>query len=315
MRTAILRLCCRARLSAPVAACLLASGCLSMSFQAGLKPGQAPAADGQTRYCIVSVHYEDRSEERSDGLSRSSMIPFSSASKEVWLKENTMGGSFPFPANMVWEDAALRRDLAALAVSRYPQLFAPDDVPAIPVAVNIMGQGRVPSWPIALELCTLAILGGIFPLPMEDPGDFTVTVAPFADGHTAGPRLPDCEFRNRAAGWITIFTPFGLIPYPGESDAPQATTVLDLDPKRMNEKMMRGPLQLAYDTCLEAVVLSLVQNRAALNQVAYTPIPGSRIVPARFDARAPVAAPAIAPATPAPPVAPIAPLPTDVPTY
>ncbi len=111
----------------------------------------------------------------------------------------------------------------ASAVSRYPQLFS-NNSDGFPLHIVVNGRDRRTSWEsFLLEVATLGIMGGILPLPFFEKGQFDVTTyAASGDKHR---RIGSASFLRKDYFWLTVFSPFGLIPIPGESAKPKKSEV------------------------------------------------------------------------------------------
>ncbi len=116
-----------------------------------------------------------------------------------------------------WKDRGYSRKFASLAEARYPGLFK-NDPGAVPIHVRVdvdqeVHQGAA----LGVYLCTLCVVGGIFPSVMWST-DWQVKVRA-EDAHGGTILSTGVQAENR--GWWTILTPLGLIDCPGESDAPK----------------------------------------------------------------------------------------------
>jgi hypothetical protein len=70
-------------------------------------------------------------------------------------------------------------------------------------------------------LCTLLIVGAILPQPQEKDHDLTLSVSVWNGTDGKGSVAVQKKFHREERGWGTLFTPLGLIPFPGESDFPK----------------------------------------------------------------------------------------------
>jgi len=141
-----------------------------------------------------------------------------------------------------------RYKLFQVALKRYPELFR-DSPDAIPIDVCVMGENSssiVPS--LTAELLTLTILGGVFPLPCSGTSDFNVRTE-LHGMVTPGPRNL-VHFVRKDVMWITVFTPLGLIPIPGESEEEKTSEVGQPQSLQLGGK-------LTLNGFVDAVVVSL----------------------------------------------------------
>ena len=142
-----------------------------------------------------------------------------------------------------WENEGFANRFNALAESRYPGLFrkTPD---AIPIAVRIdVNQDVHQGASLGVYLCTLCIVGGIFP---SVPWETEWQVAVHAEDARGAPILAT-HVQAVDRGWWTILTPFGLITISGESDAPKVSTVGTAGPGQISEEHRTYVLQCMVD--------------------------------------------------------------------
>lgn len=145
-------------------------------------------------------------------------------------------------------EEAFRYMLFKVAIERYPELFR-DSPDAIPIDVCVMGENSssfVPS--ITAELLTLTILGGILPLPCSGTSDFNVRTE-LHEMVTPGTRNP-VHFLRKDVMWITVWTPLGLIPIPGQSEVEKTSEVWQPQAFQLGGK-------LTLNGFVDAIVVSL----------------------------------------------------------
>lgn len=106
-------------------------------------------------------------------------------------------------------------------VKAYPELFT-TDLDAIPLVIRQKSE-------IDQQIVGAVITGftlGIIPFPAHSGFSMEVGVTPWTAN---GALLPESVMRyvRRDHGWLTIFTPLGLLPIPGRSDIPRHTGMAD----------------------------------------------------------------------------------------
>lgn len=102
----------------------------------------------------------------------------------------------------------------------YPQLFT-DELDAIPLSVRF--QSATDQQIVGAVVTGLTL--GIIPLPAHSGFRMEVGVTPWSE---SGAALPESSisYIRRDHGWMTIFTPLGLIPIPGRSDMERDTSTI-----------------------------------------------------------------------------------------
>lgn len=154
--------------------------------------------------------------------------------------------------------------LQEMLTKAYPQLFT-DELDAIPLAVHFKSETDQQIVGAILTGLTL----GIIPLPAHSGFRMEVGVTPWSE---SGAALPESRINyiRRDHGWMSIFTPLGLIPIPGRSDMERDTSMA------MNEAGMAeyGRKQVAFnDLNLQRAVVSAL---ASMDQQALRAYSSSR---------------------------------------
>ena len=168
-----------------------------------------------------------------------------------------------------WENEGFANRFTSLAESRYPGLFR-KTADAIPIAVRIdVNQDVHQGAALGVYLCTLCIVGGIFP---SVPWETEWQVAVHAED-ARGAAILAARTQAVDRGWWTILTPFGLITIPGESDAPKVSTVGTAGPGQISEEHRTYVLQCMVDM-LAANLLK--QDPSKLPMRAPIPVLGTR---------------------------------------
>lgn len=110
------------------------------------------------------------------------------------------------------------QDLQDIMRRGYPQLFS-EEPNAIPLVVRFKLE---PDDQLVGAVITGLTLG-IIPFPAHSGFSMEIAVTPWSG---AGAVLPEgmIRYSRRDHGWMTIFTPFGLIPIPGRSDMERDTS-------------------------------------------------------------------------------------------
>ncbi len=119
-----------------------------------------------------------------------------------------------------WSDRAFAGKFAALAEERYPGLFKNDPL-AIPVNVRVeVAQDVHQGLSLGVYICTLCIVGGIFPsVPWSTDWQVKIQAEDVRGGSIFS---TDVQAENR--GWWSILTPLGLMTCPGASDQPKVSS-------------------------------------------------------------------------------------------
>ncbi|MDX9867672.1 MAG: hypothetical protein RBT78_07070 [Kiritimatiellia bacterium] len=109
-------------------------------------------------------------------------------------------------------------------VSRHPQLFG-DDPKASPLSVEVVVDRKDEmAGLIITELLTLAISPLILPsYPVTSPFELDLCVRDDS-GETLYGKAATVKGQEKT--WLTLFTPFGLIPIPGPSDVPKKSVTI-----------------------------------------------------------------------------------------
>jgi len=114
--------------------------------------------------------------------------------------------------------------LIIVATDRYPNIFS-TSTDALPLKIKIDARhSDTFIGALALELGTLAIMGGILPLPFSATSDFTVRTS-IMDANRQTLKEDTVRFTRKDGTWLSVLTPFGLCPVPGKSDYPKISEV------------------------------------------------------------------------------------------
>lgn len=215
-----------------ITVCLLMSGCASQRVTSTLKPsGDTGLELGRARFCIVG--YTDIHDKE---------IP---------------------PAMEKYRLTAGR--LQERAKVLYPGLFT-DDLTALPITVrdNIREDNSGMDLPAMLTAFTL----GIVPFT----GKIVTSHEVATDVRNAlGDNLADSKvhFDTELAMWVTLFSPLGSLPVPGEADLPRDTVLLGIplsgDPYAVGDKYMT----YNADIMIETIVRSLRSIDVASLEAAF----------------------------------------------
>ena len=142
-----------------------------------------------------------------------------------------------------WEGSKFGARFATLAEERYPTLFQRTPG-AIPLSAQVTIQQDISQGAaLGVYLCTLCIVGGIFPsVPWETEWQVSVQVSDARGAPVASPKVHAID-----RGWWTILTPLGLMEFPGESDAPKVSAVMRNGPGQMPVEHGTYTMQCAID--------------------------------------------------------------------
>ncbi|MGB4342490.1 MAG: hypothetical protein WBJ03_02645 [Moraxellaceae bacterium] len=151
---------------------------------------------------------------------------------------------------------ASSQGLQGLMARDYPQFFS-EEPDALPLLVRFKSEQDDQIAGAVLTGLTL----GIIPFPVRTGFNMEVGVTPWSG---TGGVLPESVIRysRRDHGWMTIFTPLGLIPIPGRSDMERDTSTVLTDPTLAEYVKKQGALS---DRVLQKAILSAL---AGLDQPA-----------------------------------------------
>jgi hypothetical protein len=140
------------------------------------------------------------------------------------------------------KDKKFSEQFAGIAEARYPGLFA-NTPEAIPLHVQLEISEEVHEELALLSyLCTCCVLGGILPsVPWTTEWQIKVGI----EDRSGIRNLADVRAVHR--GWWSLFSPCGLITFPGESDIPAVSTVMTGGPGQVPEKLQEYVLQSMVD--------------------------------------------------------------------
>jgi len=246
-------------LALSAASALLAlSSCMSVGYRVDLKTEEGKDAASKLksppRYYIAAFSYDSKEARAPKAADFSGHIdPFADKKPE---DRNTP------------RDIDNLRDLVSNECrARYPTLFAADGEMAVPILVLIkaeIGEENATIGPFLSGFCTLGTIPGPFSMQFV----YKVNVAP-CEGALQAPsqELPDtraCVFEQ--AGWVTVFSPLGLIPYWGKTDDPPVSfTMSNMDTGMADFK--RRNLALFAD----AIAIELLKRQPQLAAIAPRP--------------------------------------------
>ncbi len=251
------------------ALCLGASSCISEGYRVDLKPAEAQEAAAKLksppRYRIAALRF----------ISPDQRAP---KSGDFSGKVDVFSGGARKDRNTPQDMEQLRRLLSGECRSRFPGLFAPDGETGVPVAVCIdcvMGEENVKLGAFLSGFCTL----GTIPGPYSMQFIYKVNVLPCDGAIPQGASLPDtrdCVFEQ--AGWVSVLSPLGLIPFWGKTDEPPRSFTLS-DMERGIAQIRSRSLALMAD----AVAIELSKRQALLAGVpessATTALPAPALQP------------------------------------
>ena len=193
-----------------------------------------------------------------------------------------------------WKDGAFSRKFASLAAERYPGLFR-NEAGAVPIDVRVdVAQEVHQGAALGVYLCTLCIVGGIFP-SVTWSTEWQIHVR--AEDVRGGAIL-STNVQATDRGWWTILTPMGLITCPGESDAPKVSSAgLTIGPGFLPVEHRNYVVQCMVDL-LAADLVKQDASKLPLQPLGAGQLP-AMVNPAASYAPAPGA---LTPTTVAPPV-------------
>lgn len=149
--------------------------------------------------------------------------------------------SAPMPRE--WAERSFGARFARLAAERYPALFQ-RTAGAVPLSVQVSVRQEIDQGAaLGVYICTLCIVGGIFPsVPWETEWQVSVQVS---DARGALATVPVVKAVDR--GWWTVLTPMGLMEIPGESDVPKVSAAMRCGPGQMPVEHATYTMQCALD--------------------------------------------------------------------
>ncbi|MDD3276029.1 MAG: hypothetical protein PHP93_03150, partial [Kiritimatiellales bacterium] len=131
-------------------------------------------------------------------------------------------------------DAVYKKNLLHLvrkeSLALYPRLFTNDQTAgSVPLWVEVEDSitskdGKTLAW----MLCTLTLVGTVFPVPMEIDRDMDVSVSPWNGRDGRGSEPVQVNFKREQHMWGSILSPLGLISIPGESDFPKVSEAFNM---------------------------------------------------------------------------------------
>lgn len=214
--------------------CML-SGCCSMRFSTTLKPQPDPGTIfGEARFCVNIINL--RENEPSEAYYGT--LPCSPTTAPYPV---TTG---PNPYSSARED---RQAFIAAVVENYPSVFA-DDIRAIPVELSIHRSNSCGFDCVLYPVFIPSVLG-ILPCPESRKSRYETSLST-----PLGNSSKSVSFSRRDAGWGTIFTPLGLLPVIGISDAPRRSGI---DGDTLRKSIRKTGERLTYDSLGESVFQQL----------------------------------------------------------
>lgn len=146
-------------------------------------------------------------------------------------------------------------------VLTYPQLFT-DEVTAIPLVVRLNSETDNQMAGAIITGLTL----GVIPLPAHSGFRMEVGVTPW---RLDGAAMPESSIRYKRTdhGWMSIFTPLGLLPVPGRSDIHRKTSLLLSDDQGL-EAYTNEQMEFSASELRKAIITALAKsNLDALHQL------------------------------------------------
>lgn len=198
------------------------SGCSSMRFSTTLKPQPDPGPIfGEARFCISGISVKENKKLAQVGYC-SVVCPTTVAP--------------PFTS-------VAQQALIAAVVGNYPSVFA-DDIRAIPVKIRV-NRTNTSDFDCFLYPAIIPSVLGILPCPEGRKSRYETTASTPIEGHASPPVL----FTRHDAKWTSLYTPLGLLPVIGSSDAPRRSFT-----GSASEDVWKTGNQLTYDSLGEAVL-------------------------------------------------------------
>lgn len=234
------------------------TGCCSTRFTSTIRKTEVTGVKGKAYFKIVKATPPPHH------FMCGSPTGYAVDNKDDVLRSNLAMGSYN-----ISEDE-FRKKVFQVAMDRYPELFreAPD---AIPIDVTVTGKNSSSTVAsITAEILTLTLLGGIFPLPISGTSEFVVRTE-LHDMGTPGQGAP-VPFIRRDVLWLTVFTPLGLIPIPGETACEKTSEVGQL-------KSFQTGGALTLEGFADAVVAGLNNMDLSKLSTGNLTVSNGRIVP------------------------------------
>jgi hypothetical protein len=110
-----------------------------------------------------------------------------------------------------------------IAIERYPSLFS-KDTNALPVTVTLRDESYSNSYVVLMYVTAFLSLGTLPCYPVEGTVQINAELV-FSDHDFHEFCVNSVRFERMNRTWISVYTPLGLIPVPGNSDLPRVSGV------------------------------------------------------------------------------------------
>ena len=219
-------------LSLGIAALLCGSGCASTRFTTTIHKVEGTEGRFPVKFRIESVE-----------------APMRTTQANV----STIGYTCPDSLRADSMSARFGEGLMSVATARYPHVFSASPE-AIPLRIEIESTHSSNEIPGAFVVGgSVLVFPVLLPFPFLDQNVFSVK-ASLVGAESQLPRTKLATFTRKDYQWVTLFTPLGLCPIPGESDVPKVSSV-----GRPNEALEVGG-DLTLSGYVDAIVTVLMES-------------------------------------------------------
>lgn len=247
------------RLGVVLSFALLATGCMSAKYATNIQyQRDAEAVLKEFRFSIKSVDFVMPSRKGSCQMFPSTPEYLATLDQDM-IKNMAEKWS--------WNDDRWTEEMRAIAVQRYPKLFATSS-DALPVMVRIQAaHANSDVATIGMIFGSLTLMSMVFPLPVWEQGRLEVSCELVLDREMMHTPLATVAVERRDMYWVTILTPFALIPVPGAADDRHTETVLAiLRPDFYHHNSATHAWAMNINACLDAVVASLKASEPTIRK-------------------------------------------------
>ena len=107
--------------------------------------------------------------------------------------------------------------ISEAAARRYPDLFA-ESSDALPVRVRLeISHSDSTAWSSLLMACSVTVFGSVLPLPSSARERIACSVEVIDPLYAGSSRGDGRQFDVRMTEWVSLLTPLGLLPVPGQA--------------------------------------------------------------------------------------------------
>ncbi len=208
---------------------LLCSGCASYKYRATIPSVLSPERFTPVQFRVVEVNGLMNDQERA---MIGSMIAMRNRQAQSVFNKMTGQTKRPFELERIMPEIEKKKTelLSETLTRKYPHLFS-SGKDAVPLRVDMTQENdtSVVSTMI-IGLCTL----GLLPAPLKITHDISMKTSILQPPDSSELRIPPQKGRLKINGWMTVYSPLGLIPFPGKGDAKWSTLLPLFPPTSQN---------------------------------------------------------------------------------